>query len=134
MRKLLLVLTIVIMPIAAIAAEVPVTSVDPYQGVQKWDGMTGDTTSSASMSVDEGCYEFHMEGTYDADIMVQHKPINGEAFVNIDVDEAPNGLRFTSATKSLAWLSSGHVDLRFDSAGGSTMDANLLVTRLRKDC
>lgn len=132
--KKFIVLFIMLFAIPAMAAEVSVTTVDSYQKVKKWDGMTSSTDSSAAMTIDEGCYEFHMEGTYDAQITVQHKPINGEAFVNVDVDEAPDGLFFTSATKALSWFSNGSLDLVFNSAGGATMDANLIVTRLRKDC
>lgn len=123
------------------AAEVSYVSAS--DGGVAWLDMNSQTTSAEEYFWAGGCLQFHVQGTYDAQISVIHRPelryASNDALVtttasNIDVDEAPDGLFFTSATKSQANLARGWIDLRFDSAGGATMDADLIATSFPWGC
>lgn len=140
MKRLLIAAVVAFMAAPVIAAEVPVTEL--RDGGFAWESMDGQTTSSEAAIWRGGCLHFHMQGTYDGQITVQSRPYaysSAGALItttvsNIDVDAAPDGLFFTSATQAMANLPKGEVDLYFDSAGGGTMDADLIVTPFTWGC
>lgn len=130
--KYLIALTLLLIPLAAIAAEIAPTS--PYPTVRggkciEWlDIGTGDTTASGVWLGGKGTVEVNGELGV-AELELYYSRTAGSE-ISVDSDTAPDGLKFTSSS-GLAIanidLAAGSMTVNFSSAGNNAQSLDISI-------